>query len=99
VYLEGVDFESQGMVRDSLYTLLFERAQGLLGTDPKGVVRLGKLLLDYDPYNPDYLVLCLQALRSSNNYKGLMRLYDEAKERLLEVGKTLPETWQVYLNT
>jgi tetratricopeptide (TPR) repeat protein len=98
-YLEGVTLEQQGSVAESLYLLLFSKVQALLETNAKEATRLGKILLEYDPYNQDYLRLCVQALRSSNNYKSLTRLYAETKARFVEVGETLPESWQAFLST
>ena len=96
-YLEGLAIESQGIVSESLYGFLFEKAQEKLEGDPKETVRLSKVLLDYDPYHKDYLKLGLQAFRLSNNHKSLNRLYLEAKERFLEVGEKLPQQWQDFL--
>ena len=99
VYLEGLGVGQQEMVSESLYLTLFEKARNLLETDPKEVARVGRVLLKHDPYNRDYLTLCLQALRASNNHKSLTRLYAEAKDRFLELGETLPETWQSLLES
>jgi two-component SAPR family response regulator len=97
VYLAGIDLELQSSVAESLYLLLYSKAQALLESRPKEAVRLARLLLEYDPYNREYLTLCLQALRAVNNHKSLTRLYSEARERLAEVGETLPEQWQTFL--
>jgi tetratricopeptide (TPR) repeat protein len=98
VYLQGLSIEGQETVSESLYLTLFEKAKGLLEADPEEVARVGKVLLEYDPYNRDYLTLCLQAFRESNNHKSLTRLYTEAKERFVEVGETLPVSWQTFLS-
>jgi hypothetical protein len=97
VYLQGLGIEGQETVSESLYLTLFERAKGLLETDPKEVARVGKMLLEVDPYNRDYLTLCLGALRANNNHKSLTRLYHESAERFTEVGEQLPESWQKFL--
>ncbi len=97
-YLEGVTLEQQGSVAESLYLLLFSKARDILGTDAKEATRLGRILLEYDPYNQEYLRLCMQALRSGNNHKSLTRLYMESREKFVEVGETLPESWQVFLS-
>jgi tetratricopeptide (TPR) repeat protein len=97
VYLQGLGIEGQETVSESLYLTLFERAKGLLETDPKEVARVGKMLLEVDSYNRDYLRLCLQALRASSNHKSLTRLYHESAERFTEVGEQLPESWQKFL--
>jgi tetratricopeptide (TPR) repeat protein len=97
VYLEGLTVEGQDTVSESLYLMLFEKAKGLLESDPKETARLGRVLLAYDPYNRDYLTVCLQAFRESNNHKSLTRSYTEAKGRFVEVGETLPVNWQAFL--
>ncbi len=95
-YLEGLDFE-ESTLRDSLYTKLFESAETLLELDPKEAARVGGILVEAEPYNTDYLRTYLAALRSSKNHNKLTRHYRQARERLLEVGETLPETWQAFL--
>jgi two-component SAPR family response regulator len=99
VYLEGIALEHQESVSESLYWLLFTKAQELLMTNPKEAASMAKVLLEYDPYNREYLTLCLQAFRESNNHKSLTRLYAESKERFVEVGETLPEQWQQFLSS
>jgi DNA-binding SARP family transcriptional activator len=95
-YLEGLNLDT-GTFTDSLYLLLYEKANTSLESNPKESARVGKILLEYDPYNRDYLKLCLQALRATNNHKSLSRLYAEASERFLELGETLPENWKAFL--
>jgi tetratricopeptide (TPR) repeat protein len=97
VYLEGVEVELRESVAEPLYWLLFGKGQELLKTDPKEAVRVAKVLLEYDPYNQDYLRLCLQAFRASNNHKSLTRLYTDAKERFIDIGENLPEQWQAFI--
>ena len=84
-YLEGLNIDT-GTFTDSLYMSLYEKAKASLESDPKESARVGKILLEYDPYNQDYLKLCLQALRATNNHKSLSRLYAEASERFLRAG-------------
>jgi tetratricopeptide (TPR) repeat protein len=97
VYLKDVALESHKSVAESLYGLLYAKAQDMLGTNPKETARLARVLLEADPYHQDYLKVSLQALRASNNHKTLTRLYAESKERFMEVGETLPEQWQEFL--
>jgi tetratricopeptide (TPR) repeat protein len=98
VYLEGLTVEGQDTVRETLYALLFEKAKELLETNPKEAARVGKILLESDPYNQDYLNLCLQALRVSSNHRSLTRLYADSRKKLAEVGEMLPESWQMFLS-
>ena len=96
-YLQDLSLEKKS-VAESLYSALYSKAQDLLGSNPKEVARVARILLGDDPYNLKYLALCLKALRASNNHKSLSRLYDAAKEKFSDVGETLPETWQGFLS-
>jgi DNA-binding SARP family transcriptional activator len=98
LYLEGIDLELHETVAESLYLLLYSKAQEHLESSPKEAIRIGKILLEVDPYHQDYLKLSLEALRASNNHKSLNRLYAEARQRFKEVGEVLPENWQDFLN-
>jgi tetratricopeptide (TPR) repeat protein len=96
VYLEGLAAE-ESTVRDALYLSLFEKTKALLETSPTEAARVGGILVEADPYNTEYLKIYLTALRLSKNHGKLTRYYKEARERWLEVGETLPETWQGFL--
>lgn len=95
-YLEGLTpcYEA---VRESVHLALRSRAEAVLETDPKEAARLGQILLEAEPYDLEALRLALEALRRSGNHKSLGRLYEEAKVRMLEVGETLPGSWQSFL--
>jgi hypothetical protein len=96
-YLEGLTLETRENVPESLYLLLFEKAKPLLETDSKEAARVSKFLLEYDPYNVDYLALNLQTLRKSDNHRTLGRVYTEAKKHFAELGEVLPQSWLVFL--
>lgn len=96
-YLGGLGLESGA--RDSLYLALFSQAELRLASDPKEAARLGRILIEAEPYEARYLGLCLAALRAANNHKSLTRLYREAQERFAEVGQGLPEAWTDFLLT
>jgi tetratricopeptide (TPR) repeat protein len=97
-YLDGLTLETRDdTVRESLHLALFTAAMTTLETDAREAARVGRILLDFDGYNLDYLELCVRALRGSSNHKSLTRLYAEARERLLEVGEIIPERWQDFL--
>jgi tetratricopeptide (TPR) repeat protein len=98
VYLEGLDLDDDSPVRDSLYTALFEKTKTLFETHPKETARVASILVEAEPYNTDYLKIYLTALRFSNQHSKLARHYQVAKERLLEVSETLPDTWQGFLS-
>jgi tetratricopeptide (TPR) repeat protein len=95
-----VDLDTLGdTVRDSLYLTLFEKTKELLETDPQETARVARFLLLADPYDSAYLRLSLQALRASDNYRTLGRVYEEAKKRFAEIGEDLPPQWTVFLET
>jgi hypothetical protein len=98
VYLQGLSIDGQETVQESLYLMLFEKAKGLLETNPKETARVARILLEADPYDQEYLRLCTQALRVSNNHKSLSRLYADSRVKLAEVGEMLPESWQHFLS-
>lgn len=96
VYLEGAGSRLE-TVQESLYLSLFEQAERLLGTEPQEAARVARLLLEADPYNTQYLVVALKALRNCDNYRTLGRVYDEARVSFAELGERLPKTWTVFL--
>ncbi len=98
-YLDGLTFESRDQaVSESLYLALFSAGLNVLEADPREAARVGRILLEFDSYNLDYLELCVKALQATSNHKSLTRLYADARERLLEVGEIIPERWQGFLN-
>ncbi len=97
-YLEGLDISNfDSGVADSLYLSLKLKADELLSLDSKEAARLGRMLLEFDPYSHQYLELCLQAFRASDNYKSASRVYHQARERMREVGETLPPQWTDFM--
>lgn len=97
VYRADLDGEADETVFEALYRALANQVRELIRTHPLEAARLGKILLEANPYHLEYLILTLRALRASNHHKSLSRLYAQAKERMLEVGETLPATWQEFL--
>ena len=85
-------------LREVMGAALQTRAADVLGSDPAEAARLGRLLLGSDPYNRDHLSLTLRALRAGANHKSLGREYAAARSRFLEVGESLPERWQAFLD-
>ena len=97
-YLEGLSLDrSSETVRETLHLALQNRAEILLETDPLEATRIGRLLGNADPYDLEHLRLMLRALRAAGNHKSLNRTYERARERSLEVGQVLPETWAGFL--
>lgn len=97
-YLAGLESPAHETVAESLYELLYHRATDLLQTEPKEVARVARFLLEYDPYNTDFLALNVQALRETGDHGTLVRLYDSARKRFEEVGEALPDHWTSFLD-
>jgi tetratricopeptide (TPR) repeat protein len=83
---------------DILYLALSAKVKTLLSENPAEAARLGRILLEDEPYSPESLQLCLLALKATGNYKTLGRLYEDAKERMREIGQGLPEKWGEFLS-
>ncbi len=97
-YLEGVKLSRDDeTVPDALHSALHSKLEVILTTDPREAARVSRILLEAEPYDRAYLELALRALRTSDNHRSLTRLYDDARERFLEIGETLPERWQDWL--
>lgn len=98
-YLEDLSLnEPDHAVREQLYQRLYQQGSLLTESDPKEAARVGRILLEVEPYDPKALTLTLKTLRAMSNHKTLSRLYGEAKERFSEVGEQLPISWIEYLN-
>ncbi|RIH88435.1 tetratricopeptide repeat protein [Calidithermus roseus] len=96
-FLEDASGDRDEAVRGALYQALAGRVRSLLEPEPHEAVRLGQILLSAEPYDSEILALTLRALRQEGNRLGLSRLYQEARERMKEVGEALPEDWQGFL--
>jgi tetratricopeptide (TPR) repeat protein len=98
-YLQGVSGGWDASVRESLYHALRTQASRLLPNAPEEALRIGRLLLEADPYDLEGLTLGVRALQHMNNPAGAERLYRQAREHFAEVGERLPEDWQQFLLT
>jgi hypothetical protein len=97
-YLEGTNLSRDDeTVPDALYSALRSKLETILTTDPREAARVSRILLEAEPYDLECLRLALRALRASDNHRSLTRLYDDARDRFQEIGETLPERWQDWL--
>jgi tetratricopeptide (TPR) repeat protein len=97
-YLEDAALEGRDEnVREALHQALEARARMFLETDPQEAARLGRILLSAEPYDLGALEITCRALKASKNNRGALRLYTDSRVRLLEVGETLPEHWEEFL--
>ncbi len=95
-YLDGLELE--GGVRDTVHMALARHAQELLPYRPKEAARLAGILVEAEPYQLAYLRLQLEALRVAGNHRSLGRHYRAAVIRMAELGSTLPDSWQAFLD-
>jgi tetratricopeptide (TPR) repeat protein len=96
-YLQGSNLEPSESVLEVLTLALHAKAKTLLESDPSEAARVGRILLEADPYDLSALRLLCEALRALKNHRSLVRTYSEARNKLLEVGERLPESWQAFL--
>lgn len=95
-YLEG-QTSTLDAVREGAHLALRAHAERGLLSDPHEAARVGRLLLDADPYDLQALTLTVRALRAANNHKTLARVYAQARAYLQDVGESLPQRWQDFL--
>ena len=96
-YLNGLMLErSDNQVRNAIHFALQTRISKLKA-QPKEVIRLSKILLEVDPYDLATIRARLQALALSSPISSINREYEGFKNRFLEVGEHLPETWKAFL--
>jgi DNA-binding SARP family transcriptional activator len=113
LYLEGLESHDE-QARGAVYAALLSATLKLLGVGkpesnlpesdmPEAAsteaVRISRLLIRADPYNLDFLEVYLRALQISGNRRGLSRAFEEAQQRMLEVGENLPPNWSVFLES
>src|SRR5690606_13334154 len=70
-YLDGAEYDMQ--LRDSLYLALARHVADLIGPEPTQAIRLGRILVEAEPYNLEYLTLCLRAMRAAGQHRSLDR--------------------------
>lgn len=95
-YLEDLEAWASN-ARDALYHAVQRRATEHLQTEPDEAARLGKLLLEADAYDTEALTVCLRALASVGDTRGLERLYRRSRDHFSEVGEALPDSWETFL--
>jgi hypothetical protein len=98
-YLESIRTASDNtQVSETLHLALFAQARSQLETDPDAALQASEILLGFDALNLEHLELHLRALQENGQQKSMARAYRKSCKRLLEIGETLPETWQAFLS-
>ncbi len=95
-YLEGVA-SSEGTVSDALHHALSKRIEELLETDPSEAARVGRMLVNAEPYELESWRLTLRAVQQSSTVQSVEKLYRESCKRMAEVGEVLPKSWETFL--
>ncbi|OLV18567.1 tetratricopeptide repeat protein [Deinococcus marmoris] len=92
------DFEGElSSARDVLVYGLRSAAYAAEPHDPREAARLGRILLDTDPFDWAALALSLRTLRESGEIMALLSLYAEVRQRCTLLGEKLPDTWEDFL--
>lgn len=105
-FLDGLEVRDE-LVREGVHSALLAAVRRLLDETKADeadrparlaeAVRVSRLLIRADSYSRDALAVHLRALQASGNFRSLGRAYAEARDRMLEVGETLPEHWSAFL--
>ncbi len=98
-YLQDVDASWDSSLREVLHDALREVMTERLELDPHEVARLGKILLESDPYDREALKLSLRALRIAGDEMTLNRRYKRSRAQFEEIGEPLPEEWSTLLES
>lgn len=81
--------------RDALYYALRKRALEFLGTDPAETARLGRILLEADPFDLEALGMSLRALQAGGDVPGATRLRAWVRTQFEDIGEVLPPEFDV----
>ncbi len=95
VYLADLPGSEQSKLRNKLVNILQSQLEMLVETNALEAARVGQVLLEMEPYDRDALELTLQALKQSG--QSMQIVYQNAKERFLELGETLPSSSAAFL--
>ena len=89
-YLADLGEQWVSSARDALHYALRKKALELLATNPAETARLGRILLETDPYDLGLLELTLQALRNSGDDMAAIRLRTWATQQFTDLGEEPP---------
>jgi tetratricopeptide (TPR) repeat protein len=98
-YLVDLGESWPSSLRERLNRVLRAHIVELLETDPAESLRLGRVLIASDPYDRTLLRLTVQAAAKLEDRSQLQDLYARARASFMEIGESLPETWEAFLKT
>jgi tetratricopeptide (TPR) repeat protein len=96
-YLENLSAGWHSGVRDALSLGLRHQVESLLEPDPVNAVRLGRILLELEPYDLETLRLYLMALRANNQDRLAQKVFGKHRERLFYLDEEIPESLEEFL--
>jgi tetratricopeptide (TPR) repeat protein len=96
-YLADLGADHPSELRDRLIEALREHVLQLSRTDKREALRLSRILLEMDAYDFETLRLTLNAALEAGDTLSAIHAYASARARLEEIGETLPDTWQTFL--
>ncbi|WP_146009405.1 AAA family ATPase [Deinococcus planocerae] len=97
-YLEGLGEGWVPQAREALTLALRAGVERLSVTDAREGARLGLILLEMEPYDPEALRLTLEALRGSGQPRVAAALYTRQREGWAEISLALPPTPEEFLS-
>ena len=97
-YLEGIGEGWIPNVHDAISLALRSRIEVLIGTEITQAVRLARILLEMEPYDPPALRLALRALMRAGDERGAARLFADHRAQLLEVEEVIPTSLEAFLS-
>jgi DNA-binding SARP family transcriptional activator len=93
-YLSDLGENWVSSARDALHYALRKQALELLESDPTETARLGRILLEADPFDLEALSLTLRALQVNGDHPSATRLRAWAQAQFEEVGEVLPSEFE-----
>jgi tetratricopeptide (TPR) repeat protein len=96
-YLENLSAGWHSGVRDALSLGLRNEVESLLEPDPANAVRLGRILVELEPYDLETLRLYLLALRANDQDRFAQKVFGKHRERLYFLDEEIPESLEDFL--
>ena len=94
-HLEDLHENWGSTAHDALQYALRKKATELLKSDPGETARLGRILLEINPFDLEALGLSLRALRLRGDQTGAAQLSNWAKAQFAEIGEVLPAEFEL----
>jgi DNA-binding SARP family transcriptional activator len=96
-YLTDLGTDHTSSIEKRLTKALYQLVCEMMRQQHPDTVRLARILLEMDASEIKTLTLVLQAAQQANDTISAIHAYAHAKTKLEELGETLPNTWQAFL--